>query len=672
MLDSLRSVCTESHKNLLFELLHLLRDDLFEPAQGCASLSTDIGMWWATHGRRAYPAWSGVGHATAQDLFDPLPQWPRFGAFGMTAVLQHLLQSREDLRSAFDTDTDAGLWQAIAWFFTHGLSEYALLDMVDAPTVAALDAEPPFFASIAPDQTTGITWLMFFVWRSSASLQDTFDLRSNPGRLAYQQWFWMEGVSGLRLAALVAPRWLEWLRQPLQLDSPENPALPRAALLLLMRRTDLQQAFDVRTAHGIKAFAQWTQAAWQAEPALKWIEHSSSAPASSPMALPPTPSKPRPHGVNLIGFAFGELGIGEDVRMAAAACEAAGIPYAVVNISPGSQLRQADLALAERVAAVADASDQAPYCTNVFCLTGFDTARVFLERGLALFAGRYNIGWWPWELPVWPKDWRVVFDLVDEVWAATEFTQKMYTQAQSGARGVKPVTLMPLPASVGRVKTMTRRLLGLPARQFLFLYIFDFNSYLARKNPFAAIKAFKQAFGSHDQGVGLVLKTMNSNPANKEWKRFVRECAQDGRITLLDKTLDRGEVLGLVQACDAYVSLHRSEGFGRTLAEAMLFGKPVVGTDFSGNVDFLTPETGFPVRWKRRKVRPGEYPFVSAADAAWWAEPDTADAARQLLAARQAAKDKAFGARIVAHAQRQFSVERIGQVMKNRLKAIDA
>ncbi len=149
-----------------------------------------------------------------------------------------------------------------------------------------------------------------------------------------------------------------------------------------------------------------------------------------------------------------------------------------------------------------------------------------------------------------------------------------------------------------------------------FLYIFDFNSYLARKNPHAAIQAFLSAFPLGTEPVGLVLKTMNSNPDNPKWRNFKKLCQQDERITLIEKTLDREIVLGLVNACDAYLSLHRSEGFGRTLAEAMLMGKPVIATDFSGNADFIHAPLAYPVRWKKKKVKSGEYPFITQASKA--------------------------------------------------------
>jgi len=164
--------------------------------------------------------------------------------------------------------------------------------------------------------------------------------------------------------------------------------------------------------------------------------------------------------------------------------------------------------------------------------------------------------------------------------------------------------------------------------------LFVFNSYLARKNPLAVIAAFQRAFPVGDGSMDLVLKTMNGRADNDALRQFVAVCAADPRITLLDRTLDREVVLGLVDACDAYVSLHRAEGFGRTLVVAMLLGKPVVGTDFSGNTDFLTKDTGYPVKWTRRAVAPGEYPFIEPADQAWWADSDIPDAARQLRAAR--------------------------------------
>lgn len=602
----------------------LLRADLRRGAPAGGPISDWFKLWWLVNGPREYPAWTDHAALREAGLFRPLPDWPSHGGFGMSPVLRFLLETREDLARTFDVATDEGLWGAIAWLFVHGVHEHRLVPALDTRTLAALDAVPPFFAddNIARDDKPELTWLMFFVWRTSADLQKYFDLRRMEDRQVYLSWFLLEGVPQLKLEQMVAPRWRTWLLQPV-LKSKSMATVPRAAYLLWQRYEQLQRAFRLRTEQGITALAMWSAEVWHTQRELSWIDQAVDS--SRPSALP---AKERPFGVNLIGFAFGELGIGEDVRMAVAACEAAGIPFTVVNIHPGDTLRQADLALAQHVAKSAEQVDQAPYALNLFCLTAFDTARVFLERGKTLFDGRYNIGWWPWELPVWPNDWSLVFDLVDEVWAATSFTHRMYREAASVMlQAPIPVTLMPMPVSVERVKPMSREELGLPNDKFLFLYVFDFNSYLARKNPHATIKAFQKAFSTDNDSVRLVLKTMNSNSKNLKWRTFLRKCASDSRIIIIEKTMDRGEVLGLIQSSDAYISLHRAEGFGRTLAEAMLFGKPVIATNFSGNVDFLDNTNGYPVCWKPRKLREGDYPFVKSADNAWWADPQCKDAA---------------------------------------------
>jgi glycosyltransferase involved in cell wall biosynthesis len=643
-------------------LAWLLRADLRQGAPAGGPVSDWFKMWWMINAPREYPA--SIDHAALRDagLFQPQPGWPSYGGFGMTAVLRFLLDTRPDLRNTFDVDTDEGLWHAIAWLFVHGVREHRLASALDTRTLAALDATPPFFAdddALASGRPT-LTWLMFFVWRTSDDLQTHFDLRQQQDRQAYMGWFLLNGVPQLKLAPLLAPRWPAWLRE-LVLQNQTQAAVPRAAYLLWQRHQQLQRAFDLRTDQGIAAFAMWSAEVWSTQAELSWIDQPST-PAPQKARL----RSDRPFGLNLIGFAFGELGIGEDVRMAVAACEAAGIPFAVVNIHPGDTLRQADQALAAHVAKAGEQADQAPYAFNLFCLTGFDTARVYLERGPDLFDGRYNIGWWPWELPVWPRDWLVAFDLVDEVWAATSFTHRMYTEAAALASPVPtPVTLVPMPASVTRLKPMSRDGLGLPENRYLFLYVFDFNSYLARKNPFATVKSFRKAFDIADRSVGLVLKTMNADPDNPEWKRFIRECAKDPRILLMDRTMERGEVLGLINACDAYVSLHRSEGLGRTLAEAMLFGKAVIGTNFSGNVDFLTDKTGFPVEWEPTPVLPGQYPYVTASDRAWWAAPKVSTAAKQMRRVRALAMENRLQAPDTSTLC--FAPDKVGEIMRAAL-----
>lgn len=645
-------------------LAWLLRADLRKGAGASAPISDWFRMWWLIHGPREYPAWIDNEALREAGLFEPQEDHYNYAGFGMTPALRFLLETRVDLADAFDVSTNDGLWQAISWLFVHGIREHSLLPALSNNTLDALDAAPPFLANVdtSSGESTEITWLMFFVWKNNPALQMQFDLRREQERQQYQSWFFSNGVPDLALGPLISQRWRDWLKKTV-LENHAQASIPRATYMLWQRHQQLQQAFDLRTDFGISAFAMWSEEIWSTQREVAWIDQR-----CIPPTVKPSESDKRPFGLNLIGFAFGELGIGEDVRMAAEACECAGIPFTVVNIHPGDKLRQADMALAARVNDNAEQQDPAPYAFNLFCLTAFDTARVFLERGSDLFEERYNIGWWPWELPVWPKDWLCVFDVVDEVWAATKFTYQMYLEAVNKASDrPPPVYLVPMPASVARLKVMSRAQLGLPEKKFIFLYVFDFNSYLDRKNPFACVAAFRRAFHFSDTNVALVLKTMNANPDNPRWKHFSEECENDSRIIVIDQTMDRGAVLGLINACDAYVSLHRSEGFGRTLAEAMLFGKPVIATDFSGNTDFLNQNTGFPVEWHPVQVQEGEYPYINRADEAWWADASIDSAVSELVKARTQGLSHNH---IVNFAQQHFSQSRSGHNIKQRLSEI--
>ncbi len=575
------------------------------------------------------------------------------------STLQAVRLLRRDLLAALATTADVDAEQAfLLWWLMAGRREYPAADFTLTEAQRRQLFEP------LPGWPTkgglGMNRLLRALFAHRPDLPRAFDLASPVGYWDALGWLYITGLVELRLADCVDSLTLEALAGPA--FSQEPAALQPSWLMVLLWRMKppLQQAFDLDLPAGRSGLRAWFAQRGVKQFGLQALVSPTvvlAAPPAEPLA--PLVRTSPVFGVNLIGFAFGELGIGEDLRMAVQACQAAEVPFKVLNINPGKHLRQADRWLAQHCT---DDIADLPFAVNVFCLTGFDTLRVYAEKGAALFDGRHNIGWWPWELPVWPRRWAAAFSVVDEVWAATRFTQTMFGQATA-----KPVTLMPLPVCVDRMKTTSRRALGLPARRFLFLYVFDFNSYLARKNPKAVIDAFRQAFPAGDDAVGLVLKTMNSKPGSPAWQEFLAWCAADPRITLLDRTLDRPVVLGLVKACDAYVSLHRAEGFGRTLAEAMLLGKPVVGTDFSGNTDFLTKDTGYPVKWTRRAVAPGEYPFIEPADQAWWADPDIPDAARQLRAARTAAGSP-WALQLPQQVAKQFSPEAIGARMHTLLR----
>jgi len=256
-------------------------------------------------------------------------------------------------------------------------------------------------------------------------------------------------------------------------------------------------------------------------------------------------------------------------------------------------------------------------------MTGFETMHLWLKK-LELFKDKYVIGYWPWELPKWPEKYHLAYSLVDEVWASSLYTKEAYKDAPI------PVNYMPMAVSVERLnKKLKRKDFKLPNKNFLFLFVFDFMSYPERKNPFAAIQSFISAFPKGNEKINLILKISNVQKKDPQWKKIKKLCNKDKRIIILDKTYSREQILALFNVCDAYVSLHRSEGFGRTMAEALLLEKPVIATNFSGNIDFINTKNAYPVSYQLIKLKKNQYP-------AWqqqqWADVNIMDAIKQFKA----------------------------------------
>ncbi len=418
----------------------------------------------------------------------------------------------------------------------------------------------------------------------------------------------------------------------------------------------LQQLFDIEAAAGQDAYTIWLETGGYQAAGIGWLFDDTVA--TVPVPPPALPCSPKQGGVNLIGFAYGQLGVGEDVRMLAASLEAAGTPFGVVAKTPVGDRGPLDRWLA------AHAIERPVYDVSIFCMAGFDTGHLLLDDPALLDPGYYRIGFWPWELPYWPSPWQHVFDLVDEIWAATAYTKAAYDQARPGI----PVELMKLAVDVRRLVPCARADFGLTDDRFLFLYVFDANSYLARKNPLAAIAAFARAFPAGDEPVALVLKMMGGAPDDPDLLACLAAAAADRRIVILDGVMNRGDVLGLIASADAYISLHRAEGFGRTIAEAMLLGRPVIATGFSGSNDLVTAETALPVAWTRRAVGADEYPF---GEGQYWADPDIDHAASCL---RRIATDPVLRFRLTEAARRHVAHHhapaRVGAAYAARLDAV--
>jgi glycosyltransferase involved in cell wall biosynthesis len=210
---------------------------------------------------------------------------------------------------------------------------------------------------------------------------------------------------------------------------------------------------------------------------------------------------------------------------------------------------------------------------------------------------------------------------------------------------------------------------GLPDERFLFLFSFDFNSFIVRKNPEACIAAFRQAFGSTRRDVGLVIKSING-PRQPEKLRAMRELiGGDDRIVIVDGFFSRDQVSGLQSVADAYVSLHRAEGLGLGLAESMYQGKPVIGTRYSGNLEFMDDDNSCLVDCTLVPVRKGEYLYYD--ERFRWADPDVEHAAHWM---RRLVDDAGFRMRIAARGQHdirtRFTPANAAALMRRRLSEL--
>lgn len=363
-----------------------------------------------------------------------------------------------------------------------------------------------------------------------------------------------------------------------------------------------------------------------------------------------------PPGVNLFGYVFAEHGVGEAARLLIQCVREAGLEYAVVPYRATACRQEAapgHLGAAQPV-----------YDVNLIVVNA-DSLPEFVELvGPQTLEGRYNIGVWAWEIEALPPKLAASARFLDEIWAISRFT------ADAIARSVLcPVIPLPLPAATRQIVKRSREELGL-SEDYLFLFCFDFNSLFDRKNPLGLIEAYRRAFPPGHGGTQLVIKTLNGQAFSDELERLNAAALDRRDILIVDGYLPAEEQNALMGACDAYVSLHRSEGFGLTLLEAMALGKPVIGTAYSGNLDFMTAENSYLVPYRMIDVPPGCGPYPSTSQ---WAEPDVDAAARlmrRVFIERHEARLRGEQAR--SDVQRLHTPEARSRLIIDRLQAIRA
>ena len=358
-------------------------------------------------------------------------------------------------------------------------------------------------------------------------------------------------------------------------------------------------------------------------------------------------------GVNVFGYLFAEHGVGEVARLLVQCIRQAGIPYSAIPYTDTGARQEApfsDFGAGESI-----------HDVNIIVVNA-DSLPSFLDRfGTDIVEGRYNIGVWAWEVEALPTDLADSARYLDEIWAISRFT----ADAIAGAVQC-PVFPFPLSGSMRQPPSVPRQELGL-GDDFLFLFCFDFNSLFDRKNPLGAITAFELALPT-GRGARLLIKTTNGFHYPQQLERLNSAALGHPSITIVDGYLTTEQQSALMNACDAYLSLHRSEGFGLTLLEAMAFGKPVIATAYSGNLDFMTEDNSYLVPYRMVGIPSGCGPYPDTSN---WADPDLEAAAkmmRRVLTRRDEARDKAGRARM--DVERLHSPAVRARLISERLQAI--
>ena len=446
-----------------------------------------------------------------------------------------------------------------------------------------------------------------------------------------------------------APEFIKWMTQP----APGSPlSLPRYVAAIWSTRPDLQTQMPEVAQGDLTQLRHWVCDAGPGEyemlALVGWIADNENP------GPPWHEAGASEHGVNLVGYLNAELGVGESARLTAAALRAGGVAVATVT-TKRTLSRQGVAYPSENVAR---------YDTLVMGVNADQIDVIQADLGAPFMADRYVIAQWYWELDEFPSRFNSAFDFVDEVWAATEFIRDSIARV---APSSVTVTHMPIPLSTPIFDPeLTRNELGLPSG-FMFLFCWDMLSAFERKNPDGLVAAYRTAFEPTD-GAVLVLKTMHGQANLQGLERLRWLCRDRPDILIIDEVFDRARAASLTNVCDCYVSLHRSEGLGLTMAEAMLLEKPVIATGYSGNLDFTAADVSHLVRWS-----PATVPVNASGyrEGAKWADPNL-DHAAELM--RTVFDDREGASRLGVAARSRLlethSLERCGASMRQRLEKI--
>jgi len=564
----------------------------------------------------------------------------------ITRLAYRVYRAREDVQAAMPDLFGSGQHRFIRWMLSNGRKQHSLHESLLAPlwdAAAAADqhAGPDWAGTDLNEwvQDVGngarLTRLAARIYDQRPDLQRFFPDPCGRDAMKFLLWLQSYGDYHYDLGdTYLRPLRDEWTRSISSLKNPLRRV--QYSLLLMAARAAVLMRRSARRLRPVKSHlgraVSWRQRRWRT--------------ARGPGSVAA--------GVNLIGYMRGEMGVGTSARSALAAARAASLAVRWKGIRPDGEYRNADMS--------AGPEDEGfPFKVNLLHVNADQTPVVYSQLPRRLVAGRYNIGYWNWELEEFPDRWLSSFDHLDEIWVPSTFCQDAIAR-----KSPKPVVRIPHCVAVDGVPSLGRAYFGLPGDRFLFLNVYDALSVFRRKNPMAAVSALIGAFGRESDCV-LVIKVNHADRRLMDLEQL-RLASRGYPIVIIDRPFTHMEVLSLIHECDCLISLHRSEGFGLTLAEAMSLGRPVICTAYSGNMDFTKPEHTFLVQHEMRQVGPGSEPYDPDC---YWAEPSIDHAVEQMRRVRAEADLRlAFARTGQDYVRRLLSPAIIGEMMKKRLEYI--
>jgi Glycosyltransferase len=290
-----------------------------------------------------------------------------------------------------------------------------------------------------------------------------------------------------------------------------------------------------------------------------------------------------PAGVNLIANIRSEIGLGQSARLVANELAHADVSFGIYNYEVAGRLRSEDHSFDGKI------TKGLHYNVNLIHINPYEMSVAYARLGKKAFDYRYNIAFWLWELEDFPNEWTECISLFDEVWTPSEFSSISIRKKVD-----IPVRTIPYCVTAPVDMACNRDFFGLPRDKFLFLIMYDSNSTMDRKNPLGAFSAYQKAFS--DENVGLVVKVNNAD--SKDLKELEACLQLIPNSVIINKVMDKNQVNSLITCVDVYVSLHRAEGFGLVMAEAMLLETPVIATNWSSNTEFMNNDVACMVDYK--------------------------------------------------------------------------